>query len=193
MLVTLEGLDGSGKTTVWRQLKDHYPEAIFTREPTDSWYGDVVERSLADEEADPVAELFLYCADHADHLARTIRPALEADRLVVADRYIDSRVAYQGVTLAGTLEEPAAYIRSIHEPISPTPDLTCYLRVDVETAVTRSDRETKFERRAFLERVEALYESIAATHDRVQPIDAEREPGAVVDEVVAAIEAARSG
>ena len=52
MLVTLEGLDGSGKTTVWEALRETYPEATFTREPTnDSWYGEAVYRSIEDDDA----------------------------------------------------------------------------------------------------------------------------------------------
>ncbi len=96
MLVTLEGLDGSGKTTVWESLQDRFSDAVFTREPTDdSWYGDAVYRSIEDDDADPLAELFLYTADHAAHLSRVIEPALERGDLVISDRYSDSRFAYQ--------------------------------------------------------------------------------------------------
>ena len=93
MLITLEGIDGSGKTTVAEALQDTLPEAMFTREPTDSWYGEAVERSIRDDGADPLAELFLYAADHADHLSRVVRPALDSGKLVVSDRYSDSRYA----------------------------------------------------------------------------------------------------
>ena len=51
MLITLEGIDGSGKTTVAEALQDAHPEAVFTREPTDSWYGEAVQRSIGDDEA----------------------------------------------------------------------------------------------------------------------------------------------
>lgn len=194
MLVTIEGLDGSGKTSVWRRLEGEYPDAVFTREPTRSWYGEAVERSLGDPDADELAELFLYCADHADHLAGTIRPALARGDLVVSDRYVDSRVAYQGVTLSDVLDDPVAYIRAIHEPVTVVPDLTCYLRVDVETALERSDRATKFERRSFLSEVRDVYESILeADPDRVVAIDAERPLEAVSRDVIGAIEAASSG
>ncbi|MFW6448230.1 MAG: dTMP kinase [Halobacteriota archaeon] len=192
MLCTLEGLDGSGKTTVWRRLRTVYPEATFTREPTTSWYGEAVRRSVADPEADPLAELFLYCADHADHVSSVVGPALERGDLVVSDRYIDSRLAYQGVTLEGHVEDPVGYVRAIHEPVTVTPDLTCYLRVDVETALERSDRATKFERRDFLERVDAIYRSLVdADSERFTVIDATRDVEAVVEAVRDAIEAAR--
>jgi len=94
MLITLEGLDGGGKTTVWEALHDVYPDATFTREPTDSWYGEAVDRSIAADDADPLAELFLLTADHADHLSGTIEPALADGDLVISDRYSDSRFAY---------------------------------------------------------------------------------------------------
>ena len=142
MLITLEGLDGSGKTTAWRAL--HETDALvstavtFTREPTDSWYGEAVERSIADDAADPLAELFLYTADHAAHLASTVRPALDRGEVVVSDRYSDSRYAYQGATLDGVLDAPMEYVREIHEPFTRPPDATIYFDVDPETAAAFS-------------------------------------------------------
>ena len=184
MLVTLEGLDGSGKTTVWNALGDDYPEAVRTREPTDSWYGEAVDRSIGAAEADPLAELFLYTADHADHLSRVIRPALDEGRLVVSDRYSDSRYAYQGATLDGVIEEPIDYVQSIHEPVTRRPDLTIYLDVDPETAAERSGGTNKFEQVAYLESVRDNYERlIAADPDRFVRVDASQQPDAVYDDV----------
>jgi len=91
MLITLEGIDGGGKTTVAAGLETELSErTVFTREPTGSWYGEAVERSIGDEDADPMAELFLYTADHADHLSRVVRPALGAG----ADAYVTADVKY---------------------------------------------------------------------------------------------------
>ncbi|MFB6281212.1 MAG: dTMP kinase [Haloferacaceae archaeon] len=194
MLVTIEGLDGSGKSTLVEGLRGAFPDATFTREPTDSWYGEAVERSLADEDADPLAELFLYTADHAAHLARVVRPALDAGRLVVSDRYSDSRIAYQAATLAAAdaVAEPFAYVRSIHEPFSRPPDLTLYLDVDAETAAARSDAANKFERADRLAAVRERYERLlAAEPDRFVRIDATRPPEAVRERAVAAVEARR--
>lgn len=189
MLVTLEGLDGSGKTTVVRELKDRYPEAMLTKEPTDSWYGDAVRRSIGDPEADALAELFLYTADHAAHLSETVEPALAADKLVISDRYLDSRIAYQGATLADRLEDAPEFVRRVHEPFTIVPDLTIYLDVDVETAVARSDGQSKFEREDFLAEVKAVYERLVdAEPDRFEVIDATMEAESVCDKVVDAIE-----
>lgn len=189
MLVTLEGLDGSGKTTAWEALSERYPEAVLTREPTDSWYGDAVYRSLDDDEADPLAELFLYTADHAAHLSRTVRPALSAGALVISDRYSDSRFAYQAATLEDRLADPLAYVREIHEPFSRPPDATLYFDVDPETAVERSGATNKFEQAAYLERVREYYERLLADEpERFVRIDATQSRAAVVADVEAAMD-----
>ncbi|MEF8773950.1 MAG: dTMP kinase [Halobacteriales archaeon] len=188
MLVTLEGLDGSGKTMVWEALQDVYPDAVFTREPTETWYGEAVRRSMADDDADPVAELFLFTADHAAHLAETVRPALDSGELVISDRYIDSRYAYQAATMEGTIDRPMEYIRGIHGPFTRPPDLTIFLDVDPETAAARSDRSDKFEAREYLRQVRENYRRlIRAEPGRFRQIDATRSPEDVVADVEAAM------
>ncbi|WP_251328178.1 dTMP kinase [Haloplanus pelagicus] len=190
MLITLEGLDGSGKTTAWRALRDRYPGAVFTREPTDSWYGEAVRRSIDDEDADPLAELFLYMADHADHLSRVIRPALAEGSLVVSDRYSDSRIAYQAATLSDAdVPDPFEYVRSIHDPVSRPPDATLYLDVDPETAAERSGGTNKFEHVDHLRAVRERYERLLADEpERFVRIDATRPQAAVLDDVTDAVD-----
>ena len=184
MLITLEGIDGSGKTTAWEALHDVYPDATFTREPTDSWYGEAVMRSVRDDDADPLAELFLYTADHADHLSSTIRPALSAGELVFSDRYVDSRYAYQGASLLGTIDWPIDYVRGIHEPFTRPPDHTLYFDVDPEIGAARSGATNKFERASYLERVRENYEySLSIEGDRFTRIDATRSPEEVLEAV----------
>ena len=190
MLVTLEGLDGSGKTTVWEALRaeDRLAEATFTREPTDSWYGEAVQRSIEDPDADPLAELFLYTADHAAHLAETVRPAIEAGEVVISDRYSDSRYAYQGATLEGRLAAPLRFVQRIHEPWTRPPDLTVYLDVGPELAAERSGATNKFERVDSLQRVRENYERlVAAEPDRFVRIDAVRPEDAVLEDARAAV------
>ncbi|AHF98603.1 thymidylate kinase [Halostagnicola larsenii XH-48] len=195
MLVTLEGLDGSGKTTVWEALHEVYPDATFTREPTSgptgSWYGDAVYRSIEDDDADSLAELFLYTADHADHLSRVIEPALERGDLVISDRYSDSRYAYQGATLEGEIDRPLEYIVDIHEAFSIDPDLTIYLDLDAETAAARSGSTNKFERAEYLESVRENYERlIEQDSDRFVRVDATQPPEVVLERVKRVLEQA---
>jgi dTMP kinase len=185
MLVTLEGLDGSGKTTVWEALSDRHPEAVFTHEPTDTWYGDAVNRAIDDDDADPLATLFLFTADHADHLSEVVRPALDEGNLVVSDRYSDSRYAYQAASLADSeIQRPLEYIRGIHAAFTRPPDKTIYLDVDPETAADRSGATNKFEQAGYLAEVRANYERlIDAEPNRFVRVDATQSPEAVLDRV----------
>lgn len=189
MLISLEGLDGSGKTTVWEALHDSHPAATFTREPTESWYGEAVNRAI-DGDADPLATLFLFTADHAAHLSRTIEPALENDELVITDRYSDSRYAYQAAALESSeLARPLEYIRGIHRAFTRPPDATIYIDVDPEIAVGRSGATNQFEQEAFLASVQANYERLMeAEPDRFVRIDGTQSPEGVIDAVEDAID-----
>ncbi|MFC6786332.1 dTMP kinase [Halobaculum halobium] len=190
MLLTLEGLDGSGKTTAWEALQPAYPDATFTREPTDSWYGEAVRRSLGDDDTDPLADLFCFVADHADHLSRVVRPALADGDVVISDRYTDSRYAYQAATLADTdLQRPLEYVRGIHGAFTREPDATIYLDVDPETAAARAGATDKYERASFLSEVQSNYERlIDAEPERFVRVDAGRSPEAVLDAVEDTVE-----
>ncbi|OYR51222.1 dTMP kinase [Halorubrum sp. E3] len=187
MLITLEGLDGSGKTTVWEALQDVYPDATFTREPTDSWYGEAVGRSMGDPDADPLAELFLLTADHADHLSRTIKPALADGDLVISDRYSDSRFAYQAATLEASgvdIDRPLEYIKGIHTAFSRPPDATIYLDLDAREAAERAGRTNKFEQDGYLASVRENYERlIDAEPQRFVRVDASQSPEVVIERI----------
>jgi dTMP kinase len=190
MLITLEGIDGSGKTTAWEALREHVDvPATFTREPTDSWYGEAVRRSLGADDADPLAELFLYTADHADHLSRVVRPALDRDEVVISDRYSDSRYAYQGASLAGEVKRPVEYVRGIHRPFTRPPDATIYLDCDPEVGAERAGAGDKFERAGYLAAVRENYETLIGYEpERFVRVDAERPPEAVVEAVEDAVD-----
>jgi dTMP kinase len=183
MLVTLEGIDGSGKTTVWEALRDARDEGYtFTREPTESWYGEAVQRSLSADDADPLAELFLYTADHADHLSRLVKPALEAGDVVISDRYSDSRYAYQGAALEDQVPRAMEYVRGIHQPWTRPPDLTLYFDVDPETGAARAGATNKFEQVEFLSRVRENYEQLVEYDpERFVRIDATQSPEEVLE------------
>ena len=102
-LITFEGIEGSGKSTHVRLLGDHLRalgwDPLVTHEPGGTPLGEPIRRLLLDVASAPVAplaELLLYCADRAQHVEQVIRPALEAGRPVVCDRFSDSTLAYQG-------------------------------------------------------------------------------------------------
>ncbi len=166
VLITIEGIDGSGKSTLLSRLRELLADLdpLFTREPGATWVGESVRRAIA-ERMDPITEALLFCADHAAHIDTVIRPALDEGRLVVSDRYADSRFAYQPVVLDGVLPDPLQWLRRIHEGWSIRPDLTFLLVLPVEDAVKRLDPEKKreyFENAGILARVQENYLNLAA-------------------------------
>lgn len=144
MLITIEGIDGSGKSSLLEGLKSELSDlnVVYTREPGSTWIGEQVRRGIA-ENIDPVAEALLFCADHAAHLGEVIKPSLKENRIIISDRYTDSRFAYQAVTLKKILPEPMQWLKDVHEGWTIKPDRTFLLVLPVEEALARlkKDRE----------------------------------------------------
>ncbi|WP_095613336.1 dTMP kinase [Bifidobacterium italicum] len=115
LFVSFEGVDGAGKTTQVERLADHWRargrEVVVTREPGGTSLGVEIRRLLlhGDEPIAARAEALLFAADRAQHVAETIRPALERGAIVITDRYLDSSLAYQ----AGGRELTADEIRGL--------------------------------------------------------------------------------
>ncbi|WNY23572.1 Thymidylate kinase [Methanimicrococcus hongohii] len=184
-LITFEGIDGSGKSTMLARLQKRNESeplwdngTVFTREPTkETLTGDAVYAAI-ENNVDPLAELFLFLADHAAHLAETIRLALNAGKLVISDRYSDSRSAYQGATLNKTVPDAFNFVRRLHEPWTIKPDLTFYFEIRPEVSCERcKDRgaQTKFERVDFLKEVTTNFKKLAEDEpERFVIIDAEK-------------------
>jgi len=167
MLITVEGIDGSGKSTLIARLREMIADLdpLFTREPGATWVGESVRRAVA-ERMDPITEALLFCADHAAHIDTVIQPALDAGRLVISDRYSDSRFAYQPVVLDGIIPDPLSWLRRIHDGWSIRPDRTFLLVLPIKDAVARLDPEEQreyFESAGILMRVQENYLDLAAS------------------------------
>ncbi|HMA05307.1 MAG TPA: dTMP kinase [Methanomicrobiales archaeon] len=165
MLITLEGIDGSGKSTLVAALRETLSDLdpVFTREPGSTWVGDAVRRAIA-ERVDPVTEALLFVADHAAHLETVVRPALDLGRLVISDRYTDSRYAYQGALLEGRLPDPMAWLRALHDGWTVVPDRTFLLLIPPDEAIRRlpaDKRREHFEDGPLLDRVQKNYLTLA--------------------------------
>jgi len=161
LLITLEGIDGSGKSTLHLALQELLADLnpVFTREPGATWVGESVRRAIA-EQIDPITEATLFVADHAAHLAKIIRPALADGKLVISDRYSDSRYAYQAVTLREVIPQPEEWIRAMHNGWSIVPDKTflCVLPIDEALARLKPQNEREhFEKRDILKNVQNNY------------------------------------
>lgn len=177
--LTLEGVDGAGKSTHQKFIADFLaaraPHVIQTREPGGTDLAEKLRKTILEEALTPTVETLLIFAARADHVARVIRPALEAGHWVVCDRFSDATVAYQG---AGN-GVPAELIEQLGAAAHPglAPDRTLVFDCPWEVSRERLAGKSldRFERadRAFFERVRAAYLARArAEPARVRVIDA---------------------
>ncbi len=194
MWITLEGGDGSGKTTQANLLADWLSESghtvLRTREPGGSEVGQLIRDIVLHHRGDiaPRAEALLYAADRAHHVATVVRPALERGEIVLQDRYLDSSVAYQG---AGRVLDGAEVRNlSLWAAEGALPDLTLLLDLAPEAARGRLDSADKpfdrleAEKTEFHTRVRDAYLALAdAEPERFLVLDA----SASVDEIAAAV------
>jgi dTMP kinase len=172
--ITLEGSEGSGKTTAARHLaewlRSRGEDLVLTGEPGGTALGEEVRRLVlhlrnVSDDLDPRADALLYAAARAQHTARVILPALQAGRHVVCARYLDSSLAYQG---AGYGNDPGQmrWLQAF-ATYDLLPDLTILIDVPVEIGLGRKrhgewNRFEDSEGVAFFETVRAAYLALAA-------------------------------
>ena len=189
MFVTFEGVDGSGKSTQAKLLREHLVasgrDAVATREPGGTPLGEAIRALLLDGSVDvsPWAEAALFAAARAELVERVIRPALERGADVVCDRYIDSSLAYQGIARELGVERVLAL--NLHATQGLLPDRTFLLLVDPNESARRvGDAPDRIEREGadFRTRVDAAYRELAELFPRrVTPVDGNRPPGEIAN------------
>lgn len=191
LLVTLEGIDRSGKTTQSRLLCEALGDvAVAVREPGGTVVGERVRELLKDPAAEigAEAEALLFAAARAELTARVIRPALEEGRVVVSDRFLDSSLAYQGSARGLGIDEVARINRWATAGLAP--DLTVLLELDPDAAAGRGGEEDRFEAEgaALQRQVLAGYRELAAAEPaRWARIDADRPREQVHADVLRAV------
>jgi len=206
MFITLEGIEGSGKSTqilhVFNFLNQLGLKCVMTREPGGTRIGGKIRSILLDPESaamNPAAELLLYTADRVQHIQEIILPAIEGGGIVICDRYFDATLAYQGIARGLDM----ALILDLHQLICRNlkPDLTFLLDLSPNTGLqrawhqlesgSRKDTESRFEKEtlAFHERVRAGYLAIAGKEpERFRIIDASQSQDRVQAQIFRVLE-----
>jgi len=192
--ITLEGGDGSGKTTqsnlLGQWLTDAGRTVVRTREPGGSEVGQLIREIVLHHRGDiaPRAEALLYAADRAHHVATVVRPALARGEVVLQDRYLDSSVAYQGA--GRVLDGDEIRDLSLWAAEGALPDLTVLLDLDPESARVRLDSADKpfdrleAEKTEFHARVRDAYLGLAqAEPERFLVLDAAATPENIAEQI----------
>jgi dTMP kinase len=209
LFITLEGLDGSGKTTqikrlaAWLSKRIPPEDLVLTRQPGGTPTGDAIRALLLDSRSTglvPYAEMALMFADRAQAIAEVIHPALDLGRIVLCDRFTDSTEAYQG----GGRQLGSAPVLEMHRLICSDlqPDLTLLLLPSLESSLERARRrnqrvevqtgqdENRFEleQDAFYARVWEKYREIALREpNRVVLIEGDLPIAEVSEQIIAAV------
>ncbi len=191
MLITVEGLDGAGKTTLIAGLSRELGATVL-REPGGVPLSERIRELVSDPalHVDPRAEALLYAAARAQLVAERLRPLLAAGELVLLDRFVDSSLAYQGGGRELGVAEIAALNRFATGGLRP--DLTLLLRIGAERGLARiTGREADRLEQGGLEffaRVAAAYDALAgAEPERIAVVDADQPPERVLADALLAI------
>lgn len=201
--ISIEGLDGCGKTTQINAITEHIRrrgyEVVHTREPGGTPIAEDIRGLILDPAKTMCAETeaLLYAASRCEHVRKVIRPALERGQVVLCDRFVDSSIAYQGAGRELGMETVA----QINAPAvdGTMPDLTLLFALDPETAFLRRSSATKLDRleragEAFFKRARDGYDLLADTNpQRIKRIDASHDVETITREACAYIDKLLSG
>ncbi|WP_417250052.1 dTMP kinase [Celeribacter sp.] len=199
MFITLEGIDGSGKSTqaklLAEALRTQGHDVILTREPGGSKGAEEIRALVLEGDPDrwsPETEILLFTAARRDHLEKTIRPALANGQIVICDRFADSTRVFQGVT-RGDLQDKVNRLHA--EMIAIEPDLTLLFDMDPAVGLARAKgRQTAEERfedfgAEFQEKCRAAFLDLARDNARFTVIDASRDIDAIATDALDAVTA----
>ena len=181
--ITLEGIEGSGKSTnlvTIKSILDQYKiDYVLTREPGGGPLGPHLRKLLLDKDQSisPSVEMLLMMADRKDHIDNLINPNLEKGVWVISDRYLDSTIAYQG----GGRQLDINLITSLSASLKlPTPDFTLLFDLPVDVALERAKERSELDRferepKDFHSRIRESYLELASTNHRIKTIDSSKD------------------
>ena len=192
MFITFEGGEGTGKTTqiniLKKYLEDQGLEVVITREPGGVVSAENIRAVIFDNEIDPITETMLYAAARREHYIKKIKPALDASKIVICDRFIDSSIVYQGIVRGvgvDLVENINKYAINNVEP-----DLTIFFDLDPETGLKRvslrNEQMNRFDKESldFHLKVRKGYNLLSKTRNRFVLIDASKSIEDVTKQII---------
>ena len=192
MFITFEGGEGAGKTTqiniLKKYLEDQGLEVIITREPGGVTSAENIRAVIFDNEIDPITETMLYAAARREHYIKKIKPALDAGKIVICDRFIDSSIVYQGIVRSvgvDLVENINKYVINNIEP-----DLTIFFDLDPEIGLKRvslrNEQMNRFDKESldFHLKVRKGYKLLSKTRNRFVLIDASKSIEEVTKQII---------
>ena len=192
MFITFEGGEGTGKTTqiniLKKYLEDQGLKVIITREPGGVISAENIRAVIFDNEIDPITETMLYAAARREHYIKKIKPALDAGKIVICDRFIDSSIVYQGIVRGvgvDLVENINKYAINNVEP-----DLTIFFDLDPETGLKRvslrNEQMNRFDKESldFHLKVRKGYNLLSKTRNRFVLIDASKSIEDVTKQII---------
>lgn len=196
--ITFEGGEACGKSTQVKKLKEYIStlknkdDFLFVREPGGTPLTDEIRRLLLNYEEDkplPMTELLLFCAARVENIEKRVKPALQQGKVVIADRFYDSTIAYQGMAREiMSAEDILTLTKKIIGPIKP--DLTFYLKISPSEAFKRKAKMGEMDRIEkegldFHEKVAKGYNFISNIEkERFYCLDATKEPDIIFNEII---------
>ncbi|NBA11169.1 dTMP kinase [Weissella confusa] len=205
MFITIEGTDGSGKTTLVNRLKNHfqnYEDVIFTREPGGTPFGERIRElvlSMNDSHMSAVSEAYLFAAARAQHVSQVIEPALRDGKIVISDRFLDSAIAYQGGGREIGVDEVININKVAVDGVAP--DITIFLDLSPAEGIrrithNRVDEINRLdsENLDFYDRTKRAYDSLVSENrNRFKVIDATKSSEEIFNSALSIIEDYRLG
>lgn len=182
LFITIEGIDGSGKSSVAKKLQEDFKAmgftVILTREPGGTVFGQQVRKILHERDfaLEPKAEFLLFAADRSQHFEELIKPSLKEGAIVISDRNAESSLAYQGYGRSVDIDK--IKMINLWATDNIVPDIILYLQIDYQTANNRiKERNKKLtafeqENKDFFEKVINGFETIFSKRKNVITLDA---------------------
>jgi dTMP kinase len=183
MLVTFEGCEGAGKSTIIKMLAKEYKNFVYTREPGGSEVGESIRNIILNNDMDSKTELLLFSAARNEHLVKTLLPNLSQGKTVICDRFTDSTLVYQGyVRKLSGVQIINNFVMGDLEP-----NITIYLDIDPKIGLERIKEKNRIdnEKIEFHNKVREGYKTLLKTYpNRIIEVNADQPIDEVYKDVI---------